>query len=220
MELDAVQVAARISQAGVRCRVGLGGGAEALRRSEDRVAVAHPDRLLSLDPGEQAIRLGDRHRRRAVLALRRGHDLAAELVGHELEAIADAEDRDPSRPERGIGTRRIRVVHGRRAARQDHRRHTAPFELGHGRVVRQELRVHVQLADASRDELRELAAEIENRDGIRSLGRLGLDALGRWGVQRLLEVGLDLGVVGGEDAVPGVRGLAVDRAAALGLRLL
>ena len=43
------------------------------------------------------------------------------------------------------------------------------------------------------------------------LGRLGLDSLRRSGVERLLEVRLDLGVVGGEDAVAGVRGLPVDR---------
>ena len=49
MELDAVQVALRRGEAGVRRRVGLGGGVEAVRQPRDRVAVAHPDRLLAVD---------------------------------------------------------------------------------------------------------------------------------------------------------------------------
>ncbi len=92
--------------------------------------------------------------------------------------------------------------------------------------MRQELGVDVELAHAPRDQLGELAAEVEHDDRVRLLGRLGLDAL-RWsGVERLLEVRLDLGVVGGEHAVAGVRCLAVDRAAPIrrallvGLRLL
>ena len=66
------------------------------------------------------------------------------------------------------------------------------------------------LADPSRDQLCELAPEVQDGHGVRLLGRLGLDALRRRRVECLLEVRLDLGVVGSEDAVPGIRGLAVD----------
>jgi hypothetical protein len=86
--------------------------------------------------------------------------------------------------------------------------------------VRQELGVDVQLAHAPRDELGELAAEVEHGDRVRLLGRLGLDALRRRSVERLLEVCLDLGVVGCEDAVASVRGLAMDRPSSLLGRLL
>ena len=81
--------------------------------------------------------------------------------------------------------------------------------------MRQELGVDVQLAHAPRDQLGELAAEVEHHDRVRLLGRLGRHPLRRSGVERLLEVGLDLGVVRGEDAVAGVGGLAVDRPAAI-----
>ena len=80
----------------------------------------------------------------------------------------------------------------------------------------QQLGVDVQLAHAPRDELGELAAEVEHDDGVRLLGRLGLDALRRRRVERLLEVGLDLGVVGGEHPMAGVRRLAVNGSAAFG----
>ena len=46
-------------------------GVEALGQPGDRVAVAHPDRLLALEAREQAVVGGDRDGRRAVLALRR-----------------------------------------------------------------------------------------------------------------------------------------------------
>ena len=84
--------------------------------------------------------------------------------------------------------------------------------------MRKQLGVDVQLADASGDELGELAAEVEHRDRLRLLGRLGLDPLRRRCVEGLLEVRLDLGVVGSEDAVAGVGRLAVDRPSSLGGR--
>ena len=49
MELDAVEVAGRIGEAGVRRRVGLRRGVEAVGQPGDRVAVAHPDRLLAVE---------------------------------------------------------------------------------------------------------------------------------------------------------------------------
>ena len=81
--------------------------------------------------------------------------------------------------------------------------------------MRQQLGVDVQFAHATRDELGELPAEVEHGHRRGLLGCLGLDPLRRRRVERLLEVGLDLGVVGGEDAVAGVRGLAVDGATPL-----
>ena len=59
------------------------------------------------------------------------------------------------------------VVDRVRAAGQDDRAGAAAFELVIGRVVRQQLRVDVELADAARDELGELAAEVEDDDGAR-----------------------------------------------------
>ena len=68
-------------------------------------------------PGEQAVLRGDRDVRRAVLALGGRQDVAAELVRHQLRAVADAEDRDAAAPDRRIGLagrRRHRRSSGRR----------------------------------------------------------------------------------------------------------
>jgi hypothetical protein len=85
--------------------------------------------------------------------------------------------------------------------------------------VRQELREDVQLADATGDQLCVLASEVEDDDRIGRLGQLGRRLVGRslgmGGVERLLQVRLDLGVVGREHPMAGVRRLAVDGAAAL-----
>ena len=100
VELDAVEVAVDVDEAGERRRVGLGGRAEAGREAGDRVAVAHPDRLVLVEAGEEPVVGRDRDRRGPVLALRRRQDVAAELVGHELRAVADAEDGDVAAPDR------------------------------------------------------------------------------------------------------------------------
>ena len=103
---------------------------------------------------------------RAVLAVVDREDVAAELVGHQLRAVADAEDGDPPAPDRP----------GRVAARRRRRPTFGPPDRMIARVPRRSSsssgvswgsssRVDVELADAPRDQLGELAAEVEDDDG-------------------------------------------------------
>ena len=216
VELDAIEVARWVGQARVGRGVRLRRRLETGREARDRVGVAHPDRLLGAEAGKDAVGRPDADDRRAVLALRRAHDVAAELAGHELRAIADAEHGQAAAPDGRVGLRGAVVVDGVGAAREDHALRAATLQLIERRVVWQELGVDVELAHAARDELRELAAEVEDDDAV---GRLRRDAdrrpvvgaaIGRRRVERDLEIRLDLGIVGGEDAVTGVRCLAVD----------
>ena len=110
VELDAVEVAAGIGQAGVGRRIGLRRRAEPFGRADDLVAVAHPHWLLTIDADEQPVHIGHGDGRWPVLALLRRDDLPAELVGHELEPVTDAEHRDPPGPQRRIGLRRVLVI--------------------------------------------------------------------------------------------------------------
>ena len=167
-------------------------------------------------PVNSGVVRGDADAGRAVLAVVERDDVATELVGHQLGAVADAEDRDPARPDRRVRPRGARVVDRVRAARQDDRPGAAPLELGVRRVVRQQLRVDVELADPTGDQLGELAAEIEDDDGlavhrVAGAGLILARSLGGRCLERGLEIGLDLGVVRGEDPVARVRRLAVDR---------
>src|SRR4029077_16858983 len=64
---------------------------ESRRHLADVVPVAHPDRQLALKPTEEEVRLAHRKQRGTVLARMAGIDLAAEVMGDELHAVADAE---------------------------------------------------------------------------------------------------------------------------------
>jgi hypothetical protein len=144
--------------------------------------VAHPDDLIGREVVEQ--------RRGAVevdvgLAVLRDVvrlDRPAELAGHQLHAVTDAERRDAQREDSGIGERRPVRVHGRRAAREDERRRVALGDLLGSDAVRHELRVDARLADATRDQLAVLAAEVEDEHGPllgRRLGARERNDLGR-----------------------------------------
>ena len=224
MELDAVQVPLGCLEAGERRGVGLGRGGEPFGQPRDRVPVAHPDRLVGFDALEEAVAGGDRDVGRPVFALRGGEHVPTELAGHELRPVADAEDGDPTAPDRGVGLRRVVVVDRVGAAAEDDRLGAAPFQLLVRRVVRQQLRVDIELSDAARDQLGELAAEIEHdhRTGGRGRGAAGAvigRAIRAGRLERGLEIGLDLGVVGSQDAMAGVRRFAVDGLAAIRLPL-
>ena len=112
--------------------------------------------------------------------LRRGQDVAAQLEGHHLGAVADPEDGEPAAPDRGVGLGRALVVDRHRAAGQDDRADAAALQLGERRVVGEELGVDVQLADATRDQLRELGAEVQDGDDAR-LRDDGRDRRVAWG---------------------------------------
>ena len=94
MEQQRVEAAIRRFHGGDR-RVGAGrDDREARRRGRDEVAVARPDAQLAGNAAETARASRRRctlHQRVAELAMRRRRDAAAQHVGHQLHAVADAE---------------------------------------------------------------------------------------------------------------------------------
>ena len=126
--------------------------------------MRHPDGLLGRRVREQP-RLGRLHRGPAELGDARAVDAAAELERHELHAVTDAERRDAELEERRIDARRVVGVDGRRAAAEHERvRIARAHRLGRDRVA-DELGVDAALAHATRDQLRVLAAEVEDEHG-------------------------------------------------------
>ena len=81
-----------------------------------------------------------------------------------MHPVADAEHREPAVEDRRIDERRAGLVNARGAAREDHADHPARRELVRGHVVLEDLAVHAGFADATRDELHVLPAEVEDRD--------------------------------------------------------
>ena len=131
--------------------------------------MAHPD-LIALarrpDAFEQRARRRDRKEGAAELAVVAALDLAAELLGHRLLAVADAEHRH-ARRENGIGCPRRTVLgDGRRSAGHNH---GFRLELGErlgGVLEGMDFRIDAGFAHASRDELRHLASKIDDENGV------------------------------------------------------
>ena len=163
MELDAVEAALRSLEGGDRRRRRARDDGRALGSRDDRVAMRHPDGLLGRRVGQQP-RLGRLHRGAPELGDARAVDTAAELERHELRAVTDAERRHAELEQRRIDAGRVVGVDGRRAA-AEHERVRVPgaHRLGRDRVA-DELGVDAALAHAPRDQLRVLAAEVENED--------------------------------------------------------
>ena len=144
------------------------------RRRHDEARRARPRRSRRGWPRPAARRARSRRaarparceRRVAELALRRRLDSPAERVGHELHAVADAEDGHASSKTARIAARRAGLGHALRAAREDDARPAAAARSPPAACRRQDLGVDRQLAQPARNQLRVLRAEIENDDGL------------------------------------------------------
>ena len=125
--------------------------------------MAHPHRLLGRQVLEELglarLELGLPELRRA-----RPLDRAAEVAGHQLHAVADAERRDPELEDPRVDLRGAVRVHRRRPAGEDERGRVAPRDLGRGQPMPDELREDPGLAHAARDQLAVLAAEVDDQD--------------------------------------------------------
>ena len=169
VELHAVPALVLVGHRRDRDAVGGGGDREARRHLGHVVAMAHPHVEAAGagvvgQPGEQCVRRDDVHLRMAELALVGGFGGTAELRGEGLHAIADAEDRQAAVEHllrRGGRTgQRGRLG----AARQDDALGAERGDLGRVVVPGPDLAVHADLADAARDQLRVLRAEVEDQD--------------------------------------------------------
>ena len=126
VELDAVEPVLGVLERRDRRRLRRGRDARAGRRCGDRVAVAHPDDLLGREIVEERARAVQLDVGLAVLRHVVRLDGAAELAGHELHAVADAERRD-AEARRSPGRRAARPPRRPRPAR---RRGSAPRGCG------------------------------------------------------------------------------------------
>ncbi len=93
-------------------------------------------------------------------------DRAAERGGHQLEAVAHAEDGDPGLEERAVQGRRALRVHRRGAAGEDDRARVLRQHLGHRHGGRDDLAVDPGLTDTAGDELGVLRAEVDDEDHV------------------------------------------------------
>ena len=201
VELHAVETARIVGDRRKRRAGRDADGAEAGRQPRDAVAMAHPYRSLLADlehAFEQRRLVDDLQLGAAEFAGMPAFDHPAEGSHHGLLAIADAEHRYAGIEQRLRRARRARLVHAGRPAGEDDGAGLAFGQRGFGLVVRHDLRIDTRLAHAPGDELRHLAAEIDDQHAVvLGLGphHLHRDALlGRFFRGRALSRGVSLGL--------------------------
>ncbi len=164
VELDAVDAALGVLEGRDRRRRRGGDDARTGRRRDDRVAVAHPAVLLLGEGGEELALALDAQVGPPELRPSRPLDAAAEVPRQELHAVADPEDGDAQLVELRVDLGRAVGVDRGRAAREDECERPARARSRGGERVRDELRVDARLADPACDQLRVLAAAVDDED--------------------------------------------------------
>ena len=125
-------------------------------RGLDEVAVARPHAQVRRHRIEERRPRVNVDGRQPELAVWGGRDLAAERVRHELHAVANAEHRNAGLVDARFAMRRAGFRHALRSARQHDARRAPPHDLVERGIERKNFRVHRQLAQATRNQLREL----------------------------------------------------------------
>ncbi len=169
MEQHAVKPALVIGNGGVGRRLARRDGAEPGRQCVDPVAMAHPHLLAPAfwpQPLEQPALAEDVDKRAAEFLMIAQCDTAAELRAHRLHAVADPEHRHAEPKDDLGGARRGGLGQRCRAARQDDPARGKIANPIFGDREGMDFAVDTALAHAARDELRDLAAEIEDQDAV------------------------------------------------------
>lgn len=170
--LDAVELLLVVLEGGDRDHVRGRGDREALGGGGAGVTVRHPHRLLGGRALEQGgAGTGDGQRGTAVLTGAGVVDGATEGGGHELEAVAHAEDRDTGLEQRAVETGGVFGVDRRGTAGEDDRLRVLGEHLRHRHGGRHDLAVDPGLSDPAGDELGVLCAEVDYEDDVRGSGR-------------------------------------------------
>ncbi len=166
MKLDSVACAAAMLERGDRrARRGCG-DLESRRRFENPIAVTGPHALMLRRRREERRFGGDVDLRASILPFRRRFHLAVEEVSGELHAVADAEDGDAELEDFSLAIRRGLGINGLGTTGEDDGARRELADLPWGEVERLNDGVDVVFADASRDQLRVLGAEIEDENGL------------------------------------------------------
>ena len=144
VELHAVEAALLVGDGGEGRVLRLADDLEAGREPRHAVAMAHPDLMAPADrpdPVEERARRHDLEVGAAEFAVVAGLDLAPELLGQKLLAVADGEDRNSRLEDRLRRARRARLRHRAGPAREDHGLRSGLGEGFRGPLERRDLAI-------------------------------------------------------------------------------
>ena len=168
MKLEAVKFSVGIFDRGESGILGMRGGAESSRQRRHLVAVAAPDIDLLADAVEEFRAIRYLEHARPVFAAFAEFHLPAEVVRHQLHPVANSQHRKAERKYFRIELRRPLVVNagwpsGKHDSLGAHRR-----DFFRRNIEANDFRIDLALANAPRDYLSVLRAEIENENpGVR-----------------------------------------------------
>ncbi len=187
MELHGVELARLVGDGGEGRVLRGGDDAEARRQLGHAIAVAHPD-LLPVARLPHAVEQGrgllDQKLGAAELAVVARLDRAAELLGHGLLAVADAQDGHLGGEDGGVGRGRGALDHRGRAAREHDGLGVELFQRGLvDRLEGVDFAVDPGFAQAAGDQLGDLGTKIDDQQtvghgGIYGTGRRGSTGFG------------------------------------------
>ena len=128
-----------------------------------RVSMGHPARLLARQPNEQAAGRPDGQLSAPELAHLGALDDTAERMCEQLHSVTDAEHRDSEIEQGKIERRGARCVHRGRPSGKDQTGRSAARDLLGTDVGAEQLGEHTALPHAARDQLRILAAVVDDQ---------------------------------------------------------
>ena len=167
VELHAVEAARLIADADRRAGIRMRHEPERLRHLGHVVPVTHPRNALLRQAAEQTA-IGVKPCLRLAVLTRGvfagGGHFPAEILRHELAAVANTEDGDAEPEDLRIDLRRTLGVNALRAAGEDDADGVKGADLIHGHGVRLDFAIDIALAHAARNELVILSSEIEDDD--------------------------------------------------------
>ena len=162
MELDTVDVPLLASHRSHRAGVGMGQDLEALGRPDHVVAVTHPHIHPAADTFEERVSDVDVDGGGAVLPGAAPFQLSSELLGEELQPVADPQNRYPRFEQGGIHPGMSTIHHRAGPAREHDGFRSELSELAAGDVVGKDFAVDPAFPDPAGDELGILRSEIED----------------------------------------------------------
>ena len=171
--LHAVEAPGLVGDGHIGAGVGVGGEGEALGYLGHVVPVAHPG---DAPVGQAAEQLAGGVEVGLGLAVLPGGvvlglgDLAPQQVGHELTAVADAQDGHPPGEDLGVHLGGGVQIHAVGSAGEDDADGVHGAQLGQGSGTGLDLAVHLALPHPAGDELVVLAAEVQHDDGLMGHG--------------------------------------------------
>ncbi|RMO84521.1 Cytosine deaminase [Pseudomonas syringae pv. maculicola] len=174
VELHAVVTASVVSHTGNRAARGTGQNVEVFRQFGDLVTVTHPyveakqavGVDMVFDTIEQTAFADYVNASVAELAQLGTRNLAAQLLGHGLHAVADTENRHTEVKYRLRAARAVGFVHGLGAAGEDHAFWSEFANRFVVHVKRMQLAIHADFTHAAGDQLGVLGAEVEDQDTV------------------------------------------------------